>query len=249
MSEVKGLVLCGGLGTRLRPLTNYIQKTMIPIGLNQKPILEYIVRLFKFHKITNLVFLVNFKAEQIMNYFDDGSRFDVKIVYIRDDPMSRGTAGSVLNSYRQEAVNTDDTLLVYYGDIITNMNLRTLLHHHKAKKSSATVALSSSFPVAVGIADLDDDGRIRQFVEKPKLKKPVSVGILVLEGDTLENMEQIKRNRNELDLMGEVIPNLLEIGKPVYGYLTDAFWYDVGSMEAYEKLDTQLVEDALSYLF
>lgn len=249
MSEVKGLVLCGGPGTRLRPITYYIQKTMMPIGSTQKPILEYVVRLFKFHDIMNLALLVNYKAEQIMNYFDEGSRFDVKITYIRDDPMLKGTAGSVLNSYRQGVVNIDDTLLIYYGDVITNMNLKDLLRYHKSKKSSATVALSTSFTVAVGLADLREDGRIRGFVEKPELKKPVSIGLLALEGDTLEIMEQLRKKRGELDLMRDVIPNLIKNRKPVYSYLTDAFWYDVGSTEAYEKLNPQLVEDMLSYLF
>jgi mannose-1-phosphate guanylyltransferase len=86
MSKIKGIVLCGGKGTRLRPLTHYIQKTMVPVGLKQKPLLEYVVRLFKFHGIKDLVFLVNYKSEQIMNYFEDGSRFGVKIAYVEDDP-------------------------------------------------------------------------------------------------------------------------------------------------------------------
>jgi mannose-1-phosphate guanylyltransferase len=249
MGETKGLVLCGGLGTRLRPITYYFQKTMIPIGPKQKPILEYVVQLFKFNGITNLAFLVNHKAEQIINYFADGSRFDVKIAYIRDDSMYMGTAGSILNSYRQDVVNTDDTLLIYYGDIITNMNLKDLLSHHKGKNSSATIVLSSSFKVAVGVADVDKDGRIQSFVEKPELKKPVSVGILVLDGEVLEVMEELKKKARKLDLMGDVIPHLIKIAKPVHSYLTNAFWYDVGSTEAYEKLDPKVVEDRLSYLF
>lgn len=249
MGETKGLVLCGGLGTRLRPVTYYFQKTMIPIGPKQKPILEYVVQLFKFHGIANLTFLVNHKAEQIINYFADGSRFGVEITYIRDDPMFKGTAGSILNSYKQGVIGTDDTLLVYYGDIITNINLRDLLSHHKGKNSSATIVLSSSFKVAVGIADVDEDGRIQSFVEKPELKKAVSVGILVLDGDVLEVMEDLRKKTRELDLMGDVIPYLIKVTKPVHSYLTNAFWYDVGSTEAYEKLDPKVVEDRLSYLF
>ncbi len=249
MGETKGLVLCGGLGTRLRPITYYFQKTMIPIGLKQKPILEYVVQLFRFNGITNLAFLVNHKAEQIINYFADGSRFDVEIAYIRDDPMFEGTAGSILNSYGQGVVNKDDTLLIYYGDIITNMNLKDLLNHHRSKNSSATIVLSSGFKVAVGIADVDKDGRIQSFVEKPELKKSVSVGILVLDGAVLEVMEKLKKKTHKLDLMGDVIPHLIKIAKPVHSYLTDAFWYDVGSIEAYEKLEPKIVEDKLSYLF
>lgn len=248
MSDVKGLVLCGGTGTRLRPITYYFQKSMIPVGTKQKPLLEYVVRLLKFHGITDLIFLVDYKAEQIMNYFGDGSRFDVHISYTPDDPKFKGTAGSVLNAYKQSVVDYQNTLLVYYGDILTNMNVRGLLQHHQDMQASATVALASGFTVRVGMAELDKDNRIQRFVEKPKLKEPVSVGLIVLSGETLKDMEQLKKEKHELDLMNHFIPHLIEIGKPVYGYLSDAFWYDVGSTEAYEKLDPRLIEDLMLYL-
>lgn len=249
MNNIKGLVLCGGPGIRLRPITYYFQKTMIPIGLKQKPLLEYVVRLLKFHGITNLDFLVNYKAEQIVNYFDDGSRFNVNISYVRDEKLLKGTAGSVLAAFRKGKINTNDTILVYYGDILTNMNLQDLQNYHKNKQSATTVALASGFTVRVGLADLDKEGRIRGFVEKPTLEKPVSIGILVLNGEVLEDMEELVKKRRRLDLMKDVIPYLIKVGKPVYGYLSDAFWYDVGSTEAYEKLDPRLVGDTFSYLF
>ena len=242
MSRVKGLVLCGGQGTRLRPITYYFQKTMIPVGLKQKPLLEYVVRLLEFHGIEDLVFLVNYRAEQIVNYFEEGSRFNVRVSYVKDDPSLKGTAGSVLNAYRQGVVNMEDTLLVYYGDILTTMDLRDLLRYHRDKRSWATVALASGFTVRVGLADLDKDGKIRGFVEKPTLEKPVSVGIAVLKGETLGDMEASKKKR-ELDLMGDVFPYLIKVGKPVYGYVSDAFWYDVLSTEAYEKLSPKLVDE------
>jgi len=242
MSRVKSLILCGGQGTRLRPITYYFQKTMMPVGLKQKPLLEYVVRLLEFHGIEDLVFLVNYKAEQIVNYFEEGSRFNVKVSYVRDDPLLKGTAGSVLNAYRQGAVNMKDTLLVYYGDILTNMNLKDLLRYHRDKQSSATIALASGFTVRVGLADLDNDGKICGFVEKPTLEKPVSVGITVLKGETLADMELLKKEKRELDLMRDVMPHLIKVGKPVYGYVSDAFWYDVLSTEAYEKLSPTLVD-------
>ncbi len=248
MSKVKGLVLCGGPGTRLRPITYYFQKTMVPVGMRQKPLLEYVVRLLKFHGVTDLAFLVDYKAEQIMNYFNDGSRFNVKISYVRDDPTLKGTGGSVLNAYRKGEVNPENTLLVYYGDILTNMNLKELLQQHEDKRASATVALATGFMVRVGLADIENDGRIRGFVEKPKLEKPVSVGILALDGETLTDMEHLRKKKNELDLMKDVVPYLVKMGKPVYGYISDIFWYDVGSTEAYEKLNPKLVEKLLSHL-
>jgi mannose-1-phosphate guanylyltransferase len=243
LNRIKGIVLCGGRGTRLRPLTHYIQKTMVPLGVKQKPLLEYVVRLFNFHGIKDLVFLVNYKAEQIVNYFEDGSRFNVKISYVEDDPSSKGTGGAVLNAYNKGAVNITDTLLVYYGDIITNMNLTDLLQYHRDKQACGTIALSSGFKVRVGLANLDSDGKILGFEEKPTLEKPVSVGISVLKGEMLEDMKCLKGEKQELDLMGEVFSHLLEVGKPVYGYVSKAFWYDVLSTEAYEKLDPELVNE------
>jgi mannose-1-phosphate guanylyltransferase len=249
MDTVKGLVLCGGTGVRLRPITYYFQKTMIPIGVKQKPLLEYVVKLLKFHGIRDISFLVNYKAEQIANYFDDGSRFNVQISYIKDDPAVRGTGGSLLTAFWKGVINTEDTVLVYYGDILTNIDLQDFLHLHEAKASSATVALASGFTVRVGLADIDKNGKILGFVEKPKLEKPVSIGIVVLKGETLEDMEQLMKSKHTLDLMKDVIPYLVKIGKPVYGYLSKAFWYDVGSVEAYEKLDPKLVEGTMAYLF
>jgi len=222
---------------------------MLPIGTKQKPLLEYVIRLLKFHGVLDLALLVDYKAEQILNYFDDGSRFDVRISYVHDDPKLKGTAGSLLNAYKHGVVNVDDTLLVYYADILTNMNFRDLLHHHRNQRASATVALASGFTVRVGLADVDDSGKIQGFVEKPKLEKPVSIGILVFKGETLEDMDQMKMDRRGLDLMGNVIPHFIKVGKPVYSYLTDAFWYDVGSTEAYEKMNHKLVDNMFSHLF
>jgi mannose-1-phosphate guanylyltransferase len=249
MKDVKGLILCGGTGTRLRPITYYFQKTMIPIGLRQKPLLEYVVRLLSFYGICDMAFLVNYKAEQILNYFDDGSRFGVKISYVRDNPKLGGTAGSVLNAFKNGAITKEDTFLVYYGDIITTINLKELLNYHMNRHAKATVALASGFTVRVGLADMDDEGRIRGFVEKPQLEKPVSIGIIAFEGETLEDIEQLHRGKRRLDLMKDIIPHLIEQKKPVYGYLSKAFWYDVGSTEAYEKLDHRFVHKSFSHLF
>jgi len=208
-----------------------------------------VVRLLSFHGIVDLAFLVNYKAEQIANYFDDGSRFNVKVSYVHDVPKLGGTAGSVLNAYKQGAATSEDTLLVYYGDIVTTINLKDLLNYHSNKRALATVALASGFTVRVGLADLDKNGKIRGFVEKPKLEKPVSIGIIALEGETLEDIEQLHKKKRRLDLMKDLIPHLVENGKPVYGYLSKAFWYDVGSTEAYEKLDHGSVDKSFAYLF
>lgn len=249
MGKVKGLVLCGGTGTRLRPITYYFQKTMIPIGSRQKPLLEYVVRLLKFHQVEDVAFLVNYKAEQIQNYFNEGSRFDVKIHYVQDDAALKGTGGAVLNAYKQDVIADEDTILVYYGDILTNINLKRMVNQHTRRKASATIALAKGFAVRVGVAEIEDDGKIHGFVEKPILDRPVSMGILALDGMVLGMMNRLVRNGNELDLMRDVVPHLIKKGNAVYGYLEKSFWYDVGSTEAYEKLDPKLVDKTMSFLF
>ncbi len=247
MQNIKGVILCGGPGKRLRPITYYFQKGMIPVGKSQKPLLEYVVRFLKFYGVEDLAFLVDYKAEQITNYFDDGARFNVNITYVYDDPKSKGTAGSIFNAYKKKAISTSDTLLVYYGDILTNMNLKDFLKFHKKMKATATVALATGFTVRVGVADLDSSGKIIGFQEKPKLEKPVSIAVVALEGKIMADMEHLMGEKQELDLMGDVIPYLMKNGNNVYGYVTDAFWYDVGSTEAYEKLEPDLVDNMLSF--
>jgi mannose-1-phosphate guanylyltransferase len=249
MEKVKGLVLCGGRGIRLRPITYYFQKTMIPIGSKQKPLLEYVVRLLRFHKIADVAFLINYKGEQIQNYFDEGARFDARISYVQDDPALKGTGGAVLNAYEKGVITTDDTILVYYGDILTNMNLQLMLRAHNRQKASVTIALASGFIVRVGVAELDSKGKIKGFVEKPTLDKPVSIGILALDGSILDIMKRLTRKDGELDLMRDVVPHLIKKGSPIYGHLEKSFWYDVGSTEAYEKLDPKLVDKTMSFLF
>jgi mannose-1-phosphate guanylyltransferase len=249
MGNTKAFVLAGGRGTRLRPITYYLQKTMIPIGHTQAPLLEYIIRLFKFHDITNITFLIDYKAEQIQHYFGDGERFGVEIKYVRDRATLKGTGGSVINAYRQGVLDENDIALVYYGDILTNLNLKKFVEFHKKKKALATVALASGFEVRVGLADLGKDQKIRGFTEKPKLEKPVSIGLLALEGGIFENLQELIVQKTELDLMGDVIPRLVQLGSPVFGFVSDAFWYDVGSIAAYEKLDKDKIDEVLAFLF
>lgn len=245
---VVGVVLCGGEGKRLRPLTYYFQKVMVPIGSKQKPLLEYVVRLLSYHGIRDIVLLVNYKAEQIRNYFDDGSRFDVHIQYVMDNPVLKGTGGAVFNAFKHGVLSKDDTFVIYYGDILSNIDLSGMLRFHREKGSVATVGLARKFAVRVGVADLDGDGKIKGFIEKPELEKPVNIGILILEGKTFDILGELARNKNDIDLSGDVIPTLIERGQPVYGYVSDCFWYDVGSTERYEKLDNGLVDEKLGFL-
>lgn len=246
---LKGVILAGGQGTRFRPLTYYFQKCMIPVGKEQKPVLEYIVRLFSHHDIRDLVLLVGYKHQQVKNYFNGGARFGVKIQYILDRPEFSGSANALVNAYRLGAISKEDCLVVYYGDILSDFNLKEMVSRHMASKSAATLGLAYGFKVRVGTAEIKD-GLITRFIEKPVLDLPVSVGIIVLSGGVLEEMDRLyeEGGRETFDLMGDVVPRLIEKGLPVSPYISDGFWYDLGSLERYESFENEGLSEKLRFL-
>ncbi len=248
MGDIKGVILCGGKGTRLRPLTYYFQKSMIPVGMRQKPLLEYIVRLLSYHGIEKIVLLVDYKAEQIINYFDDGSRFGVKIQYLKDDPRYPGNAGALYNAYIRGYLGDSHNIVVYYGDILSNINISELLRIHKDREAAATLALSENYTVSVGVAELRGS-RIVKLVEKPPLGKPAVMGILALKTDVVGLVEELLDYGGQTDIMRDLVPLLIRRGLRVEAYVTEAFWYDVGSTERYEKLDQREVDELLAFVF
>ena len=247
--SVKGVIMAGGVGTRFRPLTNYFQKCMIPIGDLEKPILEYIVKLYRYHEIRDLILLVGYKYLQIQNYFNQGERFNVNLQYVIDKPDRKGSANALLNAYDEGAISEEDTIIVYYGDIVSNINLKEMLRTHKENKALTTVALATGFNVNVGTAEVKDSW-IEGFIEKPRLNTPVSIGIIIIEGRVLNQMEDLYNEGHfeSFDLMGDVIQYLVGKKQKVAAYLTDAFWYDVGSMEKYEKLSNERLSEELGFL-
>ena len=241
--KVHGIILAGGEGKRLRPLTYYFQKCMIPIGCGQKPLLEYVIRLLEYHDIKDITLLVGYKHEQIMNYFDKGERFGVRLDYLKDDPDLKGNGASLLNAYRQGLIRPGETLLIYYGDILSNIDLDEMLQQHFQEKSAATLAITNGYRVSVGVAEVNEK-RVIGWVEKPYLNINAGIGILVLESNVIERLLGIIGDK-ECDIMGDIISHLIKTGEQVGCYCTDAFWYDVGSIELYEKLDNGLVQKVL----
>ncbi len=247
--KIKGVVLAGGQGTRFRPLTYYFQKCMIPVGEDQKPVLEYIIRLFSHHGIRDLVLLVGYKYQQVKNYFNDGGRFGMNLRYVIDRPGFIGSANALVNANRQGIISCNDILVVYYGDILSNFDLKGMVTHHLESDAAVTVGLAHGFKIRVGTAEIKE-GAITRFIEKPELDQPVSVGILVLSGDMLEEMDRMYNENpgKAFDLMGDVIPRLIEKGMPVRPYISDAFWYDLGSLERYESFENEGLSERLNFL-
>jgi mannose-1-phosphate guanylyltransferase len=247
-ARVHGVVLAGGEGKRLRPLTYYFQKCMIPIGSTQKPLLEYVVRLLTHHGVRQVTFLVGYKHEQIVNYFGDGARFGATCDYVHDDAELEGSGWSLVNAYRHGAIKDDGTLLIYYGDILSNMDLGEMLAQHSEEGMTATLATSHGYQIPVGVAEVEGK-RIKGWVEKPVLPIYAGIGVLALESRVLRDLSSPPEGRKEFDIMADIIPGLIKSGEPVGCYSTSAFWYDVGSVERYEKIDNGLLDKAFGNMF
>jgi len=239
--NVVGVVLAGGEGKRLRPLTYYFQKCMIPIGNSQKPLLEYILVHLKRHGVVDVKLLVGYKHEQIVNYFTDGGRFGVKIDYYVDDPLLGGSGGALLNAAEKGAFSDADALLLYYGDILSNIDLSEMVRQHVESGSIATLAVTNGFEVPVGVAEVEGKS-IKGWVEKPTIDIFAGIGVVALCPVALRNLKELSIDGNNIDIMGNLIPLLLKRGERVEAYMTDSFWYDLGSTEKYEKIDNGLID-------
>ncbi len=181
---MKAVIMAGGEGTRLRPLTSRQPKPMLPLA--NRPMMEHIVSLLRSHGFDEVVVTVSFMANTIRNYFGDGSEFGVRMVYATEEsPM--GTAGSVMNAM-DELV---ETFLVISGDVLTDMDLGALVADHKERNAMATIALKSmENPLEFGIVITDENGAVRHFLEKPTwgqvFSDTVNTGIYVLEPEIFD---------------------------------------------------------------
>lgn len=228
---MKAAILAGGAGTRLYPLTNYVPKSLIPIGSHY--VIEYILDYLKRHNILEVVLLISeAESDLLRNHLGDGKGYGLKIEYSVAERI--GTAGALSAA----ASLLGDRFLVYYGDVLTNFDLGAMIKFHDSRSAVCTIAMSTSVPMDYGIAKVAQDGRVTYFEEKPVLKEyPVSMGILMFEKDALA---YCKRNT---DVSHDVIPKLLEDGKPVYAYLTSMRHYDIGTFKTLEEV-RRLVESS-----
>lgn len=224
---MKAVVMAGGEGTRLRPLTSNQPKPMVPI-FNQ-PIMEYIIKLLKEQGITDIVGTLQFLPQMIKNYFGDGSDLGVNLSYaIEQSPL--GTAGSVKNAeaYLQE------TFIVISGDALTDFDLNAIIKFHKQKHSMVTIALKRvENPLEFGVVITDEEGQIERFLEKPTwgevFSDTINTGIYVLEPEIFDYIPSDKM----VDFSKDVFPQVLADGKPLFGFVTNGYWCDIGNYEQY----------------
>ncbi|MGI5915448.1 MAG: sugar phosphate nucleotidyltransferase [Anaerolineae bacterium] len=224
---MKAVVMAGGAGTRLRPLTINRPKPMVPMV--NKPVIAHILELIKRHGITDVVITLQYMAESIQDYFGDGQSHGMNIQYsIEQTPL--GTAGSV----KQAQPLLDDTFIVISGDAVTDIDLSAVIEYHRSRQALATLTLYRvSNPLEYGVVIIDENGRVQRFQEKPSwgevISDTVNTGIYVLEPQVLDYFEP----EISYDFSKNLFPMMLEKGDPMFGYVADGYWCDVGNLAEY----------------
>ena len=226
---MKAVIMAGGFGTRIQPLTCNIPKPMIP--LVNRPIMLHIVELLKKHEITELVILLYHQPNMIKNFFRDGSDFGVKITYVT--PLEdMGTAGAV--KCAEKFLN--ERFLIISGDLLTDFNLKKIVDFHEENKALATITLTSvKDPLQFGVVVTDKEKRIIQFLEKPGwgevISDTINTGIYVLEP---EIFRYIPEGEN-FDFSQDLFPLLLKNNEPLFGLPVKGYWRDIGNTDSYRE--------------
>ncbi len=236
---MKAVVMAGGSGSRLRPLTINRPKPMVP--LVNKPVVVHILELLKRHGITDVVLTLQYMAEDIQDYLGDGSTLGMNVQYSVEE-LPLGTAGSV----KQAQALLDDTFIVVSGDAVTDIDLSKVIAFHKAKEAMATIALYRvANPLEYGVVITDDDGRVRQFQEKPSwgevVSDTVNTGIYVLEPQVLDYFAP----ETNFDFSKDLFPMLLANDDPMYGYVAEGYWCDVGNIAEYMRASNDMLAGAV----
>lgn len=225
---MKAIILAGGLGTRLRPLTDQVPKPLLPI--KEKPIIEHAILNFKRHGILDIILSIGYKADKIQEYFGDGSKWGVHISYcIEVVPL--GTGGAI----KEASKGIVETFLVINGDNLANFNWTDAISEHRANKAKITLSL---YPVEdvtqFGIAQLDN-GRIVKFIEKPKVEEAPSnlnnAGGYIIEPDSLKILPE-GVSSFERDCLEK-----LALTGVVYAHIHQGQWFPTDNLEKYKKAD------------
>jgi mannose-1-phosphate guanylyltransferase/phosphomannomutase len=233
---MKAVVMAGGEGTRLRPLTSNQPKPMVSIV--GKPCMEHIIDLLRRHGFDDVVVTLAFMPQSIRGYFGDGDSHGVQIRYsVEESPA--GTAGSV--KLAEEAL--DETFLVISGDALCDINLGKLIEFHREKGAAVTIGLKSvDNPLEFGIVVTDEEGRIERFLEKPSWSQvftdTINTGIYVVEPEVLKHVPADR----PYDWSKELFPLLLDMRRPLYGFVCDGYWQDIGSLDQYRQANFDVLD-------
>ncbi|XOB66398.1 sugar phosphate nucleotidyltransferase [Deferribacteres bacterium DY0037] len=224
---MKAVVMAGGFGTRIQPLTSSMPKPMIPVM--NKPMMEYIIDALKEAGIVEIVILLYFKPEVIKNYFGDGSSKGIKIHYVLPDD-DYGTAGAVKKAQKY----LDERFIIVSGDLISDFSFQEILGFHDVKNSKATITLTSvPDPLQFGVVITDKESKIIRFLEKPGwgevFSDTINTGIYVFEPEILEYIPE----DSNFDFSKDLFPKLMASGIDLFGYNAKGYWRDVGNPDSY----------------
>lgn len=240
---MKAIILVGGEGTRLRPLTYSVVKSMVPV-LN-RPFLEHVLYHLAEHDINEVILAMGYKPDSIYTYFKSGPLPSLRITYsLEARPL--GTAGAV--KLAGEYVN--GTFFVLNGDVFTDIDYTSMLHFHRENRAIATIALTHvEDPTKFGVVETDKDGRVRRFIEKPPPDRItthwINAGVYILEPEVLDYIPDKEFYMFERG----VFPSLLEKGKRVFAYQSTSYWIDMGTPAKYHQLNIDMLKGAcLSHL-
>ncbi len=237
---MKAVIMSGGFGTRLRPLTCNIPKPMVP--MMNKPMMQHIVDLLKKHGITEIVSTLFYQPDIITGHFGDGSKFGIKMQY-RKAEADYGTAGSVRNA----ADFLDERFIIISGDVLTDFDLTKAIEFHEQKKAKATLVLTrAKNPLAFGVVITDNSGKITRFLEKPSwgevFSDTINTGIYIIEPEVLKLIPYQK----EFDFSKNLFPAMLEQDMGLYGYIAEGYWRDVGNLNEYQEAHLDALDDGVN---
>jgi NDP-sugar pyrophosphorylase family protein len=233
---LKAVILVGGVGTRLRPLTYLVPKAMLPIG--GRPLLEHTIKYLANYGIKEVVLCVAYLKNRIKEHFKDGKELGVVIECAEaDQPL--GTAGQLMTA--KDLLT--DTFLAMNGDIVTSLSLKNLADHHKKSGGIGTIALKK-FEVQIphGYIELDRNMILRSFQEKPTMSYQANAGVYILEPRIFNYV----KTTPPVSLEHEVFPTAIASGEKIAGYYEDAYWADVGTISDFERVDKELLSKNLN---
>jgi len=239
---MQALILAGGKGTRLRPLTMHTPKPIVPIA--NQPFLLYQLELLKRADVRDVILSLSYQPQKIEDKLGDGTDYNVRISYaVETSPL--GTAGA----YRNAASMISETTVVFNGDVLTDIDMNDVIRFHRERQAAATIVLAPvPNPTAYGLVETEEDGRVRRFLEKPKPEEvtcdTINAGIYVLEPRVLDYVPEGEPFMFEYG----VFPQLLEREEPFFAYIWRGYWRDIGTASSYLQANLDVIAGRINLL-
>jgi mannose-1-phosphate guanylyltransferase len=239
---MQALILAGGKGTRLRPLTMHTPKPIVPIA--NQPFLLYQLELLKRADVRDVILSLSYQPQKIEDRLGDGTDYNVRISYtVEASPL--GTAGA----YRHAAGLITETTVVFNGDVLTDIDLNEVIRFHRERQAAATIVLTPvPNPTAYGLVETEEDGRVRRFLEKPKPEEvtcdTINAGIYILEPRVLDYVPEGEPFMFEYG----VFPRLLERGEPFFAHVWRGYWRDIGTSASYLQANLDVIAGRVKIL-